>query len=96
MQAASTQEYVPYEGAENSGYLAEVLGDAKYTTLTGLDYENPEEKPARVHPDTDGNTTEDDRAELKAEQAEIIEAWWTRLGWIEGMGHNIRAAMEEN
>jgi hypothetical protein len=95
VQAASTQEYVPYEGAEDNGYLAEILGSVKYTALTGLDYEKPDAKPSSVHPDIDEDTTDEERAELKAEQAELIEAWWARLGWIEGTGHNIRAALDE-
>ena len=50
VQAASTQEYVPYEGAEDNGYLAKILGSVKYTALTGLDYEKPNAKPSTVHP----------------------------------------------
>ena len=95
VQEASTQEYVPYEGAEDNGYLAEILGDTRYTALTTLVYEKPDEKPSAIHPDIDENTTDEERAELKAEQAELIEAWWARLGWIEGTGHNIRAALDE-
>ena len=67
----------------------------KYTALTGLDYEKPEEKPPAVHPDIDKDTTEEEKAELKAEQAETIEAWWARLGWIEGTGYNIRVALDK-
>ena len=52
VQEAATQEYVPYKGAEDNGYLAEVLGDEKYTALLELEYERPEEKPALVHPDS--------------------------------------------
>ena len=95
VQAASTQEYVPYEGAEDNGYLAKILGAEKYMALTELKYEKPEEKPPAVHPDIDEDTTEEGKAELKAEQAELIEAWWARLGWIEGTGHNIRAALDK-
>ena len=96
VQAASTQEYVPYEGAEDNGYLAKILGAAKYMALTGLEYKKPKEKPPPVHPDIDEDTTEEEKAELKAEQAETIEAWWDRLGWIAGTGHNIRAALVKN
>jgi hypothetical protein len=63
--------------------------------LTELEYEKPEEKPSAVHPDIDKDTTEEEKAELKAEQAELIEARWARLGWIKGTGHNIRAALDE-
>ena len=45
VQAASTQEYVPYEGAEDNGYLVNILGSIKYMALTGLVYEKPEAKP---------------------------------------------------
>ena len=76
VQAASTQEYVPYEGAEDNGYLAEILGSVKYTALTGLEYEKPEEKPSAIHPEIDEHTTDKDRTELKAVQAELIKAWW--------------------
>ena len=93
VQAASSQEYVPYEGAKDNIYLAEILGSAKYTAFTGLDYEKPEGKPPAVHLDIDEDTTEEEKAELKDEQAETIEAWWARLGWIEGTGHNIHAAL---
>jgi hypothetical protein len=58
-------------------------------------YEKPNEKPSAIHPYIDEHTTDEERAELKAEQAELIEAWWARLGWIEGTGHNIRAALDE-
>ena len=67
----------------------------KYTALTGLDHEKPEGKPPALHPDIDEDTTEEEKAELKAEQAEIIEVWWARLGWIEGTGHNIREALDK-
>ena len=74
VQEASTQEYVPYPGAEDNGYLAEVLGDARYTALTELEYETPEEKPSAIHPAIDEDTTAEERAELKAKQAELTEA----------------------
>ena len=61
----------------------------------GSDYKKSEEKPPPVHPDIDEDTTEEVKAELEAEQAETIEAWWARLGWIEGMGHNIWTALDE-
>ena len=64
-----------HEGAEVNGYLAEILGNVKYTALTGLEYEKPEEKPSAIHPEIHKDTTDVDRAELKAEQAELIEAW---------------------
>ena len=95
VQEASTQEYVPYPGAEDNGYLAEILGDTRYTALTELEYEKPDEKPSAIHPDIDEDTTAEERAELKAEQAELIETWWDRLGWIKGTGHNIRAALDK-
>ena len=79
VQAASTQEYVLYEGAEDNVYLAEGLVDEKYAALTELEYEKPEEKPALVHPYIVEDTTEEAGVELKAEQAEIIEAWCARL-----------------
>ena len=59
VQAASTQEYVPYEGAEDNGYLAKILGAEKYTALTELEYEKPQEEPPAVHPDIDEDTTEE-------------------------------------
>ena len=89
VQEASTQEYVPYEGAEDNGYLAEILGNTRYMALTTLVYEKPDEKPSAIHPDIDKDTTAEERAELKAEQAELIESWWARLGWIEGTCYNI-------
>ena len=95
VQAASTQEYVPYEGSDDNGYLAEILGAKKYTALMGLDYEKPEEEPSAVHPDIDEDMAEEEKAELKARQAETIKVWWARLGWIEGTGHNIRAALDK-
>ena len=59
VQAASTQEYIPYEGAEDNGYLAEILGSTKYTALTGLEYEKPNAKPSTVHPDIDDYTSDE-------------------------------------
>ena len=56
-------------------HLAEVLGDAIYTALTELEYEKPEEQPALIHPGIDEDTTDKERSELKAEQAELREAW---------------------
>ena len=73
-----------------------MLGDATYTALTELEYEKPEEKPALVHPEIDEDTTDKERLELKAEQGELIEAWWARLGWIEGTGQNIQEVLDEN
>ena len=67
VQEASTQEYVPYPGVEDNGYLAKILGDVKYMALTGLEYEKPEEKPSAIHPEMDKDTTDKDRVELKAE-----------------------------
>ena len=96
MYSHTTQEYVPYEGADDNGYLVKILGAEKYTALTELEYEKPEEKAPAVHPDIDKDTTEEKKAELKAEQSELIEAWWARLGWIEGTGHNIQAALDKN
>ena len=62
VQAAFTQEYVTYEGAKDNGYLPEILGEEKYTALTGLDYEKPEGKPPPVHhPDIDEDTTEEEK-----------------------------------
>ena len=71
-----------------------MLGGEKYTALTELEYEKPEGKPALIHPDIDEDMIEEERLELKAKQAEVIEAWWARLGWIEGKGQNIQEALD--
>ena len=64
-------------------------------TLTASEYEKPDETPALIHPDIDEDTADKKRAKLKAEQVELTEAWWARLGWIEGTGQNIQEALDE-
>ena len=88
-------ENVIYEGADENGYIAEIIGDARYLALTGETHVTPTVKPPLVHEDTDENTSAEDRVELKAENEERIEQWWSRTGWIEGTGHKIQETMDE-
>ena len=66
IQEPAVLEHVVYEVVDDNGYLAEVIGDVRYLTLTNLLYDTPTEKPSLVHKDTENQTSAKDCVELKA------------------------------
>ena len=90
-------EHVLYQWAEDNGYLEEILGYAKYLALTELEYNEPEKSPL-THTGMDENPSDHDRAELKTENDKndkLLQAWWTRLGLLEGLEENIWDELDE-
>ena len=86
---------VPYEWAGDHGLLAEVLGAEAYLRVTGKDYVEP--VPVEpFNPQINQGTTEYQKAKKAAEYEEIREAWYTRKGVQQGIGENIRDALDES
>ena len=71
--AATSVEYDYYEWAEDHGCLAYVIGVDRYDALTDLEFEEPS-RPTRTHPDINDDMSLEERADLKAENDENLEA----------------------
>lgn len=91
--AATSVECDYYEWAEDHGCLAYVIGVDRYEALTGLEFEEPS-RPTRTHPDIDDNTSLEERADLKAENDENLESWYTLQGALKGLTANLRDAID--
>ena len=74
--AATSVECDYYEWAEDHGCLAYIIGVDRYEALPGLEFEEPS-RPTRTHPDIDDDTSLEERVDLKAENDENLEAWYT-------------------
>ena len=86
---------VPYEWAGDHGLLAEVTGAAEYLRLTGEVYVEPVMVEA-FNPAITNATSDYQTKKKMAEYDELREAWYVRKGFIQGIGDNIRDALDEN
>ena len=91
--AATSVECDYYEQAEDHGCLAYTKGVDRYKALTGLKFEEPS-RLTRIHPDIDDDTSLEERADLKAEKDENLEAWYALQGALKGLTANLRDAID--
>ena len=85
---------VPYAWSGDHGLLAEVIGAVNYLRITNLVYVEPAQVEA-FNPAITQATTDYQTKKKAAEYEELREAWYTRKGLIQGIGENIRDALDE-
>ena len=74
--SATSVECDYYDWAEDHGCLIYIIGLNRYEALTDLGFEEPS-RPTRTHPDIDNDMSLEERVDLKAENDENREAWYT-------------------
>ena len=91
--AATSVECNYYEWAEDHGCLVYVIGVDRYEMLTGLEFEEPS-RPTRSHPDIDNDTSAEERTDLKADNNDNLQPWYTLQGALKGLTANLRDAID--
>jgi len=77
---------------------AQDYGLERYQEVTGIELEEEDGdivRPSKTHPDIDEDTTDAERAELKADHEAHQEAWFMQQGGIKGITANISDALDE-